>query len=893
MRLTQILRCTASVAVVGAVAFGFAGVASAQDGQTSTVDDIIVTAQKREQNLQDVPIVVTSLSQETLSDAGVKDIKDLQILTPGMTVTSTSSEASTTARIRGVGTVGDNPGLESSVGVVIDGVYRSRNSVGFGDLGELSRIEVLKGPQGTLFGKNTSAGVINILTEAPSFTPGYNAELTWGNYDAMGVSGSVTGPISDTLAFRLYAARRVRDGFYNVDTGDGPRPETDDQNQDFGSVRGQLLWLPNDNTSFRLIADYTSRDEYCCTGVQIRSGPTQAFIDLLSNGSGARPPVATAPNGGLLPFSRTAFANRSSGQEIQDGGVSLEANFDLPSMFGGATLTSVTSYRDWSTDLGQDIDYTGADIAYRENDGQNGYGVEALTQEFRLAGATDKLDWLVGVFATKEDISRRDSWFFGSDYTPFISFLLTANLNRASPSIPIAPGAVGCFTRTGQTGTSAGLLGCLASGGTGQLPVGPGGALVTVPSAQATGPGFTLGQGYADTYDQESTSIALFTNNTWHVTDAFDLTVGLRYTMDDKSLDARQQNINGNGATCTAAQLNAGAIGAGLGAANVGGILGALCLPFANSAFNNRTINESTDDSELSGTVKASYRLNPSILGYVSYARGYKSFGYNLDRVHRTGTITPVSSLYFPSEYVDSYEAGVKMTLVERTLLLNATYFDQTFENFQLNTFNGVGFTVEPIPELTSRGVDADMVWFTPVEGLSLQGGVTYTDAQYGVFTAADLVDPNNFPAASLLPGSRPSFAPEWSTSLSVNFDRSIGNGLRAGFSLAGKYMTEYNTGSDLLPFKLQDAFTTVNGRVSIGSEDDRWTLEIWAQNITDEEYLQVGYNGPLQGTAFQTAVQTTGTNPGTFYNGNLDTQTYDAFLGAPRTFGGTLRFKY
>jgi outer membrane receptor protein involved in Fe transport len=881
MRLTNLLRSTASVAVVGAVAFGFAGVASAQsadqDGPT-TVDDIIVTAQKREQNLQDVPIVVTSLSAETLNDAGVRDIKDLQILTPGLTVTSTSSEASTTARIRGVGTVGDNPGLESSVGVVIDGVYRSRNSVGFGDLGELSRIEVLKGPQGTLFGKNTSAGVINIITEAPSFTPGFNAEGTVGNYGTMGVSGSVTGPISDTLAFRLYGARRVRDGFYNVDIGDGPRANRDDQNQDFGAVRGQLLWLPNDNTSFRLIADYTSRDEYCCTGVQIRSGPTQAFIDSLSVGSGARPPAAGfAP----LPFSRTAFANRESGQEVNDKGVSLEANFDMPSMFGGATLTSVTSWRDWSTELGQDIDYTGADIAYRVQDEENGYSVENLTQEFRLAGQTDRFDWLVGLFATKEDITRNDTWYFGADYTPFISLLLTANLNAATQGlptppgpIPINPGRVGCFTATGQT--SAGLQGCLY----GVVP--------------ATGPGFTVGQGYADTYDQESTSIALFTNNTWRVTDQFELTLGLRYTMDDKSLDALQQNVNGNGATCTAAQLNAAAIGGAVGPGNVGGILGALCLPFANSAFNNRPISESTDDSELTGTIKAAYRLNDSIMFYGSYARGYKSFGYNLDRVHRTGTITPVSTLFFPSEYVDSYEAGVKMTLLDRTLLLNVTYFDQTFENFQLNTFNGVGFTVEPIPELTSRGIDADMVWFSPIEGLSFQGGLTYTDAEYGVFTAADLVDPNNFPAASLLPGSRPSFAPEYSASLSVNFERNLGNGLRGGFSLAGKYMSEYNTGSDLSPFKLQDAFTTVNGRITIGSEDERWTMEFWAQNLTDEEYLQVGYNGPLQGTAFQSTVQGAGTsNPGTFYNQARDTQTYNAFLGAPRTYGATLRFKY
>lgn len=895
MRLTQSLRGAASAAVLGAAVFGLAGTALAQDAvpgqtrvedQTTTVDDIIVTAQKREQSLQDVPIVVTSLSQETLQDAGVRDIKDLQILTPGLTVTSTASEASTTARIRGVGTVGDNPGLESSVGVVIDGVYRSRNSVGFGDLGELSRIEVLKGPQGTLFGKNTSAGVINIITEAPSFTPGYNAELTAGNYEALGASGSVTGPITDTLAMRLYAGRRVRDGFYTVDTGDGPRSETDDQNQDFGTVRGQLLWLPSDTMSFRLIADYGRRDEYCCVGVQLRTGPTFPFIDGLSTGTGQRPPQ---PGFGVHPFSRNAFSNRSTGQEIDDRGISLEANIDLPN-FGGATLTSVTSARDWETHLGQDIDYTGADIAYRVQDDQNGYSVSNLTQEFRLAGQTDRLDWLVGLFATSEDITRNDTWYFGEDYTPYISFLLTAQLSAATGgAIPPSPGAIGCFTRTGQTAAQTGLPACLATGGSGRLPVGPGGMLVTVPTATGSGPGFGVGQAYADTYDQESTSFAVFTNNSFRVTEQLELTLGLRYTLDDKSLDARQLNVNGNGTACTAAQRNAAAIAGTVGPAAVGGILGAICLPFANSAFNDRTINQSFDEGELTGTVKAAYRLNPSILGYVSYARGYKSYGYNLDRVHRTGTITPVDSLFFPSETVDSYEAGVKMTLIDRTLLLNATYFDQTFENFQLNTFNGVGFTVEPIPELTSRGIDADMVWFTPIDGLSLQGGVTYTDAEYGVFTAADLVDPNNFPAASLLPGSRPSFAPEFSTSLSINFDRSIGNGLRAGFSLAGKYMTEYNTGSDLLPFKQQEAFTTLNGRVSFGTEDDRWTVEVWAQNLTDEEYIQVGFNAPLQGTAFQTTRQPNGT----FYNPATDTQTYNAFLGQPRTFGATLRVQY
>ena len=871
MRLTQILRCTASAAVVGAVAFGFAGVASAQDGQASSVDDIIVTAQKREQSLQDVPIVVTSLSAEALEDAGVRDIKDLQILTPGLTVTSTTSEASTTARIRGVGTVGDNPGLESSVGVVIDGVYRSRNGVGFGDLGELARIEVLKGPQGTLFGKNTSAGVINIITEAPSFTAGFNGEATVGNYGHYGLSASMTGPISDQVAFRLYAAHREREGFYDIDLGDGPRTRTEDGTQDFYTVRGQLLILPNDSASIRLIADYSKRDEFCCAGVQVRTGPTYPFIDGTSVGTGQRPPAAGF---GFLPFSRTAFMNRGTEQQIEDMGLSAEANIDIDSW--GATLTSITSWRDWTTQNGQDADFTGADIAYRVNNGDFASAVRNVTQEFRLAGATDKLDWLVGVFATREQVNRRDEFYLGADYAPVLSFQLTAPL--AAAGIPTSPSSIGCFTRAGQTVLQM------------QQCLGTSGALF------GTGPQPVAGQALEDRYQQRSDSVAIFTNNSWHVTDQFDVTLGLRYTYDEKTLKGLQTNVGAASATCSGALGNfttlATLLGGGnpaAGSASAGAITARLCLPWTNPFFANRGINESVNDGTLSGTVKAAYRLNDSVMVYGSYARGYKSFGYNQDRVQGTVPPTPQASLFFPSEDVDSYELGIKSTLFDRSMLLNVTYYNPTFENFQLNTFLGTAFVVESIPELTSSGVDADFMWFTPIEGLSLTGGVTYTQAEYGSFVAGDLANPANFPGLSLLPGATPSFAPEWSYVGAINFNRSIGNGLTAGFSLQGKYMTEYNTGSDLLPFKMQEGFGTVNGRISIGSEDERWTLEAWAQNLTDEEYVQVAYNGFLQGSGFQTTVQPNGT----FYSPAGDTQTIDAFLGAPRTFGATLRIKY
>src|SRR5690606_23926594 len=217
----------AAAVVAGLVALSQVPFAQAQDTQPGAADrdeppatlaTMVVTAQKREEALQDVPISVTVMDEQLLQDTGVRDIKDMQLLVPGLTVTSTQNEAITTARIRGIGTVGDNVGLESSVGVVIDGVYRPRNSVGFGDLGQLERIEVLKGPQGTVFGKNTSAGVINVLTRRPGYTQSAEAEVTAGNYGALGVAGSYNDALGDSAAFSVYAAKRKRDGWMDVET---------------------------------------------------------------------------------------------------------------------------------------------------------------------------------------------------------------------------------------------------------------------------------------------------------------------------------------------------------------------------------------------------------------------------------------------------------------------------------------------------------------------------------------------------------------------------------------------------------------------------------------------------------------------------------------------------
>src|SRR5690242_13761286 len=232
----------------------------ARQQQPVDTGDIVITATRRNQALSDVPMAVSAVTAENLRNTGATDIRQLNQVAPSLNVFSTSSEAGAgVARIRGIGTVGDNPGLESSVGVFIDGVYRSRAGMGLTELGALDRIEVLRGPQGTLFGRNTSAGLISIITAKPRFQTEVNGQVDFGDYHLFRLEGGVTGPLSDTLAARLDAVFMKRDGFLKDDIS-GRR--VNDRNR--WLLRGQLLFQPNDNFSFRIVGDYTKRNEECC-----------------------------------------------------------------------------------------------------------------------------------------------------------------------------------------------------------------------------------------------------------------------------------------------------------------------------------------------------------------------------------------------------------------------------------------------------------------------------------------------------------------------------------------------------------------------------------------------------------------------------------------------------
>ncbi len=508
--------------------------------------------------------MVTAVNAQQLQDAGVRDIKDLTVVTPGLTVTTTGSNTSTTARIRGIGTVGDNVGLESSVGVVIDGVYRPRNGVAFGDLGDLERIEVLKGPQGTLFGKNTSAGVINILTKRPEFQVGANSEVTIGNYGAVGAALSLTGPIAgDKVAGRLFLAGRKRDGIYEV-VGGVPT-----NTQNFYTARGQILYRLTDDAEVNFIADYTDRNERCCGAVQIKNatGPT-AVLNSIVPGA-----IMNPPN----PEAFTAFGTHDDLKHVVDKGVSATVDWTTP-WLGGARFTSITALRDWKSQGGGDTDGTLVDVLYGPPvDSSNpGYvQFRQFSQEFRLAGDTDRLNWLVGAFFTNEKLTQHVRLVYGTQFEQY---------------------ANGLF----------------------------GGALPLFTGRPANGSTFVAGQGQNDTYKQEEKGAAIFTNNSFKITDKLTITGGARYTWEKKDLETVWNNTDG-GIGCLTALSRVPTLGAP----------GALiCGTFQNPAFSQLGSNDQRlREEKLTGTVKLDYRFTPQILAYASYARGYKAGGFNLDRI--------------------------------------------------------------------------------------------------------------------------------------------------------------------------------------------------------------------------------------------------------------------
>ncbi len=387
---------------------------------TATSDDIVVTATRREANILDVPVAVSTYSAEALERAGLNDVKRLQALSPSLNVTTTQGDSQgAVIRVRGVGTSGSNPGLESATGVSVDGVFRSRSNVALGDLLGIERIELLRGPQGTLFGKNTTAGVLNVITRTPAFTPEFEASATLGNYNLQQYTVSATGPlIEDALAYRLDGLYSRRDGWIESRVGDQTYAD-----RDRFALRGQLYWTPSESLSVRLIGDYTKRDESSANPPTYRIvGPTGPLVGIFGP-----TPVAEDP-----PESRAAQIDDITPRydRYEEFGASNEINWRA----GPGTLTAITAYRDTTADRSFDVDGSPADLLRDVTDGEH---YETFTQEVRYQGVAGRFDYLVGAFYSNERIESRDGVKASPNFEPYLVGLLRANWLTPFTGLPL------------------------------------------------------------------------------------------------------------------------------------------------------------------------------------------------------------------------------------------------------------------------------------------------------------------------------------------------------------------------------------------------------------------------------------------------------------------------
>ena len=818
---------TASVIALAVSAPALAQQTQPTDGvapvETVTDDNVIVvTATGRAQAAQDVPIAVSVVGAEQLENSGVSDIRGLRQVTPSLQVTTGQSSATgVVLRIRGIGTAGDNPGFEPAVGVFIDGVFRARAGVALADLPPIDRVEVLRGPQGTLFGRNTSAGALSITTQGPSPEFGGYAEASYGNLDEIEIKAGVTGPISEQLSIRADGGYHKRDGYIT-----DPNTGRQFNNIDRWFARGQAKFETADVT-FRLIGDYAETDEACCGALNTGSGfevlprgidtsLTGGVLGLIASNAiellAATPAFggAAGRDGIVRPFNpkdrlMAISPNRDLSERVKEWGISGQLDWQ----FGDVGLTSITAYRDWKATRSQDIDFSGIDRAYRE-----GYrtGVRDFTQELRFKGTAfnGALDWLVGGFYLNEKLTLTDTVRLGTQYDQFTDFIFSQV--------------------TGQLGGPAAARQLFGS-----LPVALFGPSIGLPSTPA-------GSGQqADRYTVDTEAFALFTHNIINVTDNVSLTLGLRWNRETKEINA---SLNSVVPACSYWQNPATApVRTGLGQLFPLAYL-YTCNPTINSEFNGSYNGKRTED-EFTGTAKLAFKLSDDILLYGGYDRGYKSGGYNLDRgsfdsVLLGGNGAQISDLEFGNETVNSYEIGVK-TNFSRQFQFNASGFHQELKGYQNLQFEGSRFNVRNFAKVISKGIELESV-FRPARNLTVLLNYTLLDT----VVRDPLAGSNNNQPLTNSPRNVITGAVTWTPQLS--------DGVGALFHVDWRTNSDSATINDPVArgYVGNDGYSIVNARVGINfGPEQNFGIEAYVENLFDTYYNITSFPVPEQGASF------------------------------------------
>ena len=648
--------------LVASSALLLSGVAQAQ------IDEIIVTANKREQTLQDIPVSVTVTTGDTISKAAIQDIIDLQSVVPTLRVSQLQSSTNTSFAIRGFGNGSNNEGIEPSVGVFIDGVYRSRAGSSISDLPRLERVEVLSGPQSILFGKNASAGVISIVTPKPSGETGGYIEASLGNMGYKNTKALFESAISEDLSFDVSGNMTQRDGYFTNIAGGAAMNE-----RERWGVRGQVSWIPTDNTEVRIIADYDEIDEVCCGVSNLINGPTGGVIGALGGALVPEQPFAYRIATDIDPFN-----------EVENGGISAQIDVDYESF----VLTSITSQRFSDTLEALDIDFTSAPLTQTS---PNDLNVDTFSQEIRLTSTGDgDLSWMLGAFYFDEEVKYDSEVIWGPQARNYFDALV-AGLG--------APGALGAV--------EAGI----------GLPAGT---------------FFANGTGAQDSFSQEDQSTSIFGQFDLQLNEQLTLTAGFNYTQAEKEVTVSQVNTNVFAAVPAAFVGGLSVLQGTLPpVVNLPNAIEDNTSDDSDTTYTLRLAYDLNDNINIYGSYATGFKASSWNL-----SRDSGPNAADLAALVAAGLTTNAPNLSAGSRFADPeesevYELGLKAVFERGSF--NMALFDQTIKGFQSSIFNGTGFELRNAGMQSTKGVEFDLVYY-PVESLRLGFAGTLLDPLYDEF---------------------------------------------------------------------------------------------------------------------------------------------------------------
>lgn len=778
------------------------------------VGEVVVTARRRSEKLQDVPVSVQAISGETLAAKGVIDLQSLIAQTPGLNSTG-GNPRNFSVTIRGIGyapTAAD--GLDNAIGVYFDGVYQARPGQVLQDLIDVNSFEILRGPQGTLFGRNAAAGALNVTFNKPSFTPSQSLEASFGNYDFRQGKAIITGPLNDLIAFRTAIFATHADGWVSTPLRRGFRdaavakniyaPTATDDDKTAGTwrygVRQQFL-LTSGDLSINLSGDLNIESDSSSGfssggGIAELYGPgawgintTAAQQTRVTNASNALSQLANF--GGVQNWVPTVdpksnITNNYNHMRTKNAGVSVTVDYD----FDWATLTSISAWRLWTFNPPQDSDSSPLDIYQNMAISRS----ETLSQEFRLASKNPgPIEWQVGAFLY---YSKMDDHYvvhqFGADVIPWYNAYNTIAGTAFTP-IPLS-------FRSQLTGAQI-----------------------------------------IENTHVENKNAAAYAQATWHINEALDLTGGLRYTYDRKTGSSPVDTSllpSALPAGITNAQLLAFYNAIDAVQRNPGVIYTTPGYPAA-PATTGYALNLSTSADNISGTVSLSYKVSPDITTYVAYATGFQAGGLDLNNRALDPSAPPVQ----PTK-TDNIEVGVKAYLFDRRVTLNLAAYQETLDGFQTS----ISYTLPNgtpqrgatnVGDIRARGVE----WSAAAalgHGLRLTFDGNYNDAVYT--RAPSLPSPAelsyNGVATIDAKGQTAPYAPKWSLAVTPAWETQIGANSEFYSYAEYSYTSGYGTGVTQSIYTQVPSQFNLNLRAGVRLEDGKYDVSVYANNATNEKNI-------------------------------------------------------